>query len=145
MRRIGLLFFVVMFAACSGGPKSIFGATNPSGNLVVTMVGSSAPLSTTPQAPQPVTSTGFSVTVHEDHYPAGFNANVVSYTSPTTVPCWVITVDQSHQPNVVTFIPTVVPDPLHPGFSVCPSFGDLEAIRFVDQRGNSITHYFRTL
>jgi hypothetical protein len=145
MRRIGLCFVVAALVGCSGGEHSIFGATNPSGNLIVTMVGASTPLSTSVQSPQPVTNTGFSVTVHEDNYPSGFNANVVSYTSPTTVPCWVINVDQSHQPNIVTFTPANVPDPLHQGFSVCPTFGDVEGVRFVDQRGNSITHYFRTL
>lgn len=135
---------VLASAGCSGGEHSIFGTPNPSGNVLVTMANASTPLNTTPNTPATVPGTGFSVTVHEDNYPAGFDAKVLSYTSGTTVPCWVPSVDQSHQPNLVSFVPANVPIPNNPGFSACPWRGDVEAVRFVDQRGNSAIQYFRT-
>lgn len=141
--RFCAVTFASLLGACSGSNGTgVFGGPLPSGNVVVSAAAGVTPLSVPRSFGVP--GTGFAVTVHEDNYPSGFDAAVVSYTSPTTVPCWVISVDQSHEPNIATFVPANVPDPTRPGISVCPVRGDVEQVRFMDQRGNSAIYSFTT-
>lgn len=144
--QLGVCASAILLSACSGSNGTgVFGGPLPSGRIVVAAAAGTTLIPQTQGLIFSVPGSGFAVTVREDNYGSGFDAAVVSYTSPTTIPCWKISVDQSYQPNVVTFVPAIVPDPVHPGFNICPVRGDSEAVRFVDQRGNAAIYTFVTI
>jgi hypothetical protein len=114
-----------------------------SGIVVATLPGTSTPLASSPVTPIAVTNS-FSIAVQEAGYTGAFTASIISYTAPTTAPCYAVSGTASTvQPSVFTFTPQNSPS-VNGTTGTCALSGDIEGVRFSDSNGNSTIQYFKS-
>ncbi len=97
-------------------------------------------LATSPSNPAMV-SNAFSVALSEPGYAGPFTATVVSFTAPTTMSCYVVTMDSTA--TIATFTPRSAPALAGGTTSPCAQKGsDVEGVLFQDTHGNVGQQFF---
>ncbi len=139
MLRLSLaLAFLLATTACGGTYGTNPFQPKPSGTVTLSLVGGNgSTIASSPTNPVPVHN-GFAVEVHEAAYTNYFTAQIVSYTAPTTEPCYATPAPNN---TVLAFWPQSAPPISGVGPSPCGS-GDIEGIRVSDVNGHSTTQYF---
>jgi hypothetical protein len=135
----------VLSSVLTGCSSSAFGLTpQPDGDIVVTNSTTGAVLTTSQTSPFQVTSGSFSIGIYEKYFGGPYTVQVIAWTVPFNVPCFVPHyVSTAQQTNVVNFRSdngSPESDPSQP--SPCIPNEDIETASIADSKGHSVNFVY---
>jgi hypothetical protein len=142
-----------MTALTACGANGVLGLNpKPDGNIVLTNASTNALIVSSAASPFMVTSGGFSIGITENYFSGPYTVNVISWSAPFNIPCFVPHyISSTTKTNVVKFAEDnatpvtdlTQPSPCNPFVSNDKTQTDAETAQISDNDGHTINFYYK--